>query len=121
MLDIACKRWMRQRQKGRGGEKRRTTDFLLTITGYGTKDSILLADQTVSSTVDVILSTSSVVLGFSSSVLLPARLLPGGGPCQISNRLDDGALDGVVLAGTLAIRESAGCDKEVKVEGAHLG
>jgi hypothetical protein len=60
----------------RGSRKMHTTDFLLTIASDGTEDSVLLADQTVCSTVDVVLGASRVVLGLAGSVLFAAGLLP---------------------------------------------
>jgi hypothetical protein len=103
LLDVTWKRVYETTTMG-GHRKLRTTDFLLTIASDGTEDGVLLAGQTVCSTVDVVLGASSVVLGLAGSVLFAAGLLPRGGPCEVTNRFDDGTLDGMVLASGLAVK-----------------
>ena len=49
-----------------------------------------------------------------------AGLLPGGSPGDVTDRLDDGTLDGVELTGGLAGKGSAEGSGD-KVEEAHLG
>ena len=89
----------------------RTTDFLLTITSHGTEDGILLSGYTVYTSVDIVLGTSRVALGFTGSVLFAAGLLPGGSSREVANRLDDRTLDGVELTGGLTGKGSAEGDK----------
>ena len=45
-------------------------------------------------------------------MLFTAGLLPGGSPREITNGLDDGTLDGVILTGGLAGKGSVGRDVE---------
>jgi len=78
-----------------------TADFLLTIASDGTEHGVLLANYAVYRSVNVVLGTSCVVLGLSGNMFFAARLLPGGSPRKIPNRLNDGTLDRVVLASGL--------------------
>ena len=80
-----------------------------------TEDGILLAYYTVCCTFDVVLGASCVVLGFAGSVLFATGLLPSGSPRYVTNRLNDGALDGVVLTGGLATETSAQLGTEVGI------
>ena len=94
-------------EKRKHAAEMRTTDFLLAIAGDGTEDGVLLANYTISTSVDIVLSASRVALGFTSGVLFAAGLLPGGSSCEIANRFDDRTLDGVELAGGLTGNWSA--------------
>lgn len=108
LLDVTCGRMHHEQMTGKGGRAEiRTTDFLLAISSDGTEDGILLTDQSVRASVDVVLSTGRVALGLTGSVLFTAGLLPGGSSCEIANRLNDGTLDGVELAGGLTGKGSA--------------
>ena len=93
----------------------------MTITSDRTENGVLLAGYAVCGTIDIVLGASCIVLGLPGSVLFAARLLPGGSSCEISNRLNDGALDGVELAGGLAEKRSAMGGAETTLEKAHLG
>ena len=92
--------------EGRDGEIR-TADFPLAVVGDGAEHGILLTGQTVCSTIDIVLGAGRVVFGLSCNVLFAARLLPRGGSRDVTNSLDDGALDGVVLASGFAENGSA--------------
>jgi len=106
--------------KKRGLAEIRTADFLLTITGDGTEDGVLLASHTVYTSVDIVLSASCVALGLAGSVFFTARLLPRGSSSEIANRLDDGTLDGVELASGLTGKGSAE-EIEEKLKKTHSG
>lgn len=97
---------MRREWRRENGEIR-TTDFPLAIIGDGAEHGVLLADQTVRSTIDIVLGTGRVVLGLSGSVLFAARLLPRGRSRDVTDCLNDSALDGVVLASGFAANGSA--------------
>ncbi len=79
-----------------------TSGLLLTVTGEGTDNGILLAAEAVDGTLRVALGLSSVVLGLALSVFVTTRCLPRLSTGQVADCLDDGALCRVVLTGGLA-------------------
>ena len=81
-----------------------TCSLLLAVARDGTDDGILLAAETVHGALGVSLGLGGVVLCLALGVLVPARGGPGLGAGEVADRLDDGALDGVVLTGGLAAR-----------------
>ena len=60
----------------KGFGKSLTLRLLAFVTSHGTDDGVLLAGYAVAGTFDVAFSASSVVLGFTLGMLLPASLLP---------------------------------------------
>lgn len=109
MFDIACKT-MYEEMRGRRRVEIHTADLLLTITSDGAEDGVLLSDDAVCGSVDVVLCASGVVLGLAADVLFTAGLLPGGSPREVTNCLYDGTLDRVELTSGLAARRSARAD-----------
>jgi len=71
------------------------------VPGNGTDDGVFLSGETVSCSLDVSLSLSSVVFALSSSVFLLARVDPCARTSQVTDGLDDGSLNGMVLASSL--------------------
>ncbi len=77
---------------------------MLPVASDGADDGVHLAGDAVDGALDVVLRLGGVVLGLALDVLFPARLLPGLGAGQVADGLDNGALERVVLAGSLAAR-----------------
>ena len=76
---------------------------MLTVAGNGADDGVLLATKAVGSALDVGLGLGGLVFDLALGVLLLARLRPGGRTSDITDGLDDGTLEGVVLAGDLPL------------------
>ena len=79
-----------------------TRHLLLAIASDGTDDGVDLTTDAVGRALDVLLRLGGVVLGLALRVLVTAGLGPGGGAGEVTDRLDDGALERVVLARRLA-------------------
>ena len=80
-----------------------TGHLLLPVASNGADDGILLPRHTVDCAVDVLFRLRGLVFGLSLLVLFASRLLPGLEPGRVANYLDHGTLNGVVLAGGLAV------------------
>ena len=78
--------------------------MLRLISGHGTNYRVFIAGSTVDSAVNVSFGFSSIILGFTLSMFFFAALLPGSGTSKVADGLDNVALDGVILAGSLAIK-----------------
>lgn len=78
-----------------------TRDLLLLIARDRADDRVLLAFHTVGDALGVVLRARGGHLGLAVVVLLAAGLRPCGGAGEVADGLDEGALDGVVLAGVL--------------------
>jgi hypothetical protein len=110
VLDVTCKIMYEEMTGKRRHAEKHTADLLLAIAGDGAEDGVLLSDDAVCSSVDVVLCASGVVLGLAAGMLFAAGLLPGGSPSEVTNCLYDGTLDRVELASGLAARGSARAD-----------
>ena len=77
----------------------------MTVASDSADDAILLALDAVDGTLSVALRLGGLDLGLTGSVLLLAGLGPGVGACHVADGLDNGTLDGVVLAGGLTVEE----------------
>lgn len=96
-----------------------TRSLLLSVTGYGTDDGILLSAETVYGAVGVALGLGGLVLSFTLGVLVAARCGPRLETGHVADGLDDGALDGVVLTGGLAEKETDA--SETKIDASRMG
>ncbi len=98
-----------------------TRNLLLAVARDGADDSVDLAAYAVGRALDVLLCLGGVVFGLARGVLLLAGLRPGGGASQVTDRLDDGALERVVLPGGLAEEMSARLEDVRLAMETHLG
>jgi len=79
-----------------------TARLLLLVALDGAGDRIQFTPNTVHGSIDVAFGLGGLDLGFTSIVLLLARLGPGFGTGQVSSGLDDGTLDRMELSSALA-------------------
>lgn len=73
------------------------------VAGDSAYNRVLVASGTVDGALSVTLGLSSLVFCLSGSVLLLSRCLPRGGTGDVTDGLDDVALQRVVLTGALAV------------------
>ncbi len=71
--------------------------LLRLIASNSSDDGVLLPLETVHSALSISACLCGLGLGFSGQVLFLSALLPGSRPSQVTNSLDDSALDGVIL------------------------
>lgn len=83
--------------------QRHTLRLLALVASNSAHNSVLLASDTVDSALSVSFSLRGLILCLAGRVLLFARLLPRGGASHVADGLNDIALEGVVLAGGLAV------------------
>lgn len=91
----------------------RTLCLLALIASNSTYNCVLLAADTVHGTLRVSLSLCSLILSFSSSMLVFSRLLPRGGASHVANSFNDITLEGVILPSGLAIGGDSRISKTV--------
>ena len=104
MADVACKRTvLAPRLETIVFRVELTSRLLLAVASHGTDDGVLLAAETVHGALGVALGLGGLILGLALGVLLLAGLGPGGGAGEVTDRLDDGAFERVVLPGGLAV------------------
>jgi len=75
--------------------------LLFLIPSYSTNDGVLLAYDTIHGTLGVATCLGGLGLSLTGRMLFLAALLPGRRAGRVADRLDDCALDGVVLTGSL--------------------
>lgn len=79
-----------------------TKYLLLAVTSDRADDCVFLSTEAIERAFGILLRLSRLVLCLALSVLLFPGLLPGLGASEVTDRLDNGTLQRVVLAGGLA-------------------